>query len=396
MNGSLRVSVIIPTYNRPEYLRQAVASVLAQTFPDLEVIVVDDGSGGETAAMMAAFSDPRVQYIYQENAGRSAARNRGMAAARGEFIALLDDDDLYLPHKLAVQVAFLDSHPDTGLVVGGAQVIAPDGKITGLWKAWQDQPQLALPACLYACPFTPAMVLFRRRLDALDVWFDRETEPAEDKDFWLRLLLAGCRMEWDREIVCAYRQHAGSSQHDKERYHHSRMRLWDKLYARDDLPECVRSEQPAIYAHTYVQGACVAYAAGQMQTGRERLLQSVEANPQAGHGDPPPIVSLIVAVAAHEAGEPAALVNTVFSNLPPALSHLRTYRGYALSALHMQRVFNAHAAGAQPPLREWLQGVRRDPRWLRNRGVWAILVRNLARLPAQATREVASNGRTEP
>ena len=109
------VSVIIPSYNRSRLCRQAVSSVLSQTYANVEVIVVDDGSTDDTEQVISGM-DERVRYIRQENAGVSAARNRGLEAARGELIAFLDSDDLWLPWKLEAQVGLLEAFPDVGMV----------------------------------------------------------------------------------------------------------------------------------------------------------------------------------------------------------------------------------------------------------------------------------------
>jgi glycosyltransferase involved in cell wall biosynthesis len=120
------VSVIIPTHDRAVLCRRAVASVLAQTHGDLEVIVVDDGSRDGTREAVEGM-DPRVRYIWQENAGVAAARNRGMAAARGEFIALLDSDDLFLPWKIEAQLAAMRFFPRAGMVWTDMVAVDPQG-----------------------------------------------------------------------------------------------------------------------------------------------------------------------------------------------------------------------------------------------------------------------------
>jgi len=105
----IKVSVIIPTYNRAEYVTQAIDSVLAQTYADYEIIVVDDGSTDNTKDVLLPYMD-RIRYIYQENAGASAARNTGIKAAKGDWIAFLDSDDEWLPEKLAVQMCAVERH----------------------------------------------------------------------------------------------------------------------------------------------------------------------------------------------------------------------------------------------------------------------------------------------
>lgn len=379
LGGIPKVSVVVPTYNRSAFLRQAIQSVMDQTCQDIEILVVDDGSIDDTASVITGFGDQRIVYIHQENTGRSAARNRGLAQARGEYVAFLDDDDFYLPNKLAIQAAYLDSHGEIGLVAGGAQIIGADSTLVRTWETWKDCPQLILPICLYACPLLTCSVLLRRSwLAALDHWFDPQMDRAEDTDFWIRLLAAGCAMTWTPDIVSAYRQHPASSQGDAARYQRGYLRLLDKLYACADLPPAVQAERSRLYAHYHVVGACHAYAAGQIDAGQDGLQQAVTAAPEILAGQPPSIVSSIVGVAGSNGiADPSGVIDVVFGHLPPALAHLRSYRRNALSALHMQRVFAAHSNGASPRLSDWTQGVYQNPRWLANRGVWSILVRNV-------------------
>src|ERR1041385_3866377 len=98
--NSPKVSVIIPTYNHAEYLPEAIQSVLEQTYPDFELLIVNDGSTDHTGEVVQQFTDPRIHYLEQENRGATAARNTGICASSGELIALLDADDLWHPEKL--------------------------------------------------------------------------------------------------------------------------------------------------------------------------------------------------------------------------------------------------------------------------------------------------------
>ncbi|MEO8140743.1 MAG: glycosyltransferase [Gemmatimonadota bacterium] len=128
MTAISTVSVVIPSYNRAGWLPGAVASVLAQTAPPLEILIVDDGSTDNSAEVCAGFPAP-VRYIRQPNAGVSAARNRGIAEAKGEWIALLDSDDLWIPEKLAVQLALHATRSAIGWSATGALTIGPDGSV---------------------------------------------------------------------------------------------------------------------------------------------------------------------------------------------------------------------------------------------------------------------------
>ncbi len=124
------VSVVIPTFNRAALVGRAIRSVLAGTVADIEVLVIDDGSTDDTADVVAAIGDPRVKFIRQENAGANAARNCGIEAARGRFVAFQDSDDEWLPQRLAAQLAILDAATDPAntVVFGRVEFRWPDGK----------------------------------------------------------------------------------------------------------------------------------------------------------------------------------------------------------------------------------------------------------------------------
>ena len=122
------VSVVIPTYNRATIVRAAINSVVGQSYPNVEVVVVDDGSRDDTRQVVESYGPP-VRYLSQANSGVSAARNRGFAAARGEFIALLDSDDEFLPWKLEAQVRVLRAHPEVGMVWTDMAAVNENGEL---------------------------------------------------------------------------------------------------------------------------------------------------------------------------------------------------------------------------------------------------------------------------
>ena len=121
------VSVIIPAYNCDRYISKAIASVFEQTYTDYELIVVDDGSTDDTAQLIRSYGD-RLNYIYQTNQGVAQARNSGLAAAQGQYIAFLDQDDLFLPYKLASQVTLLEQNLSLGMANSGWQIVNERGE----------------------------------------------------------------------------------------------------------------------------------------------------------------------------------------------------------------------------------------------------------------------------
>jgi len=143
------LSVIVPTFNRAHFLPRAVDSALAQSFRDLEVIVIDDGSADGTADLLASRygGDKRVRYFQQENAGVSAARNAGLRAAQGQYIALLDSDDWWQPWKCELQIRCLEALPEVGMVWTDMQAVGADGKVfepkflKQMYSAYRDFPE---------------------------------------------------------------------------------------------------------------------------------------------------------------------------------------------------------------------------------------------------------------
>ena len=182
------VSVIIPTCNRAHLLPRALQSVLAQTFTDFEVLVIDDGLKDDTAPVVASYNDPRLRYLPQpENRGVSAARNRGLREARGPFIAFLDDDDEWLPEKLARQVTlFRRSPPDVGLIYTGVENVLSDGRrrIQAATARGDLSRTLLVKNVLHGAASNGMM---RRQIITEIGFFDEHISAIEDYDYWLRL-----------------------------------------------------------------------------------------------------------------------------------------------------------------------------------------------------------------
>ena len=188
------VSVIMPAYNVEPYIGEALKSALAQTFADLEVVVVDDGSKDGTADVVKAIAatDSRVRLAQQSNRGLAAARNTALRAARGDCLALLDSDDLWEPEFLATQVAILDAKPHVDIVTGNGWYLEGPrhGQLARPYPDPRPDPQLASIIGDEWSVFI--MSVFRRRVYTDIGPFDESMRSNEDYDFWLRAALAGC------------------------------------------------------------------------------------------------------------------------------------------------------------------------------------------------------------
>ena len=181
------VSVVIPTFERRALMCEAVASVLAQTFADFELIVVDDGSQDDTVGELAArFADSRLRVVRQENRGASAARNRGVAEARGEWLAFLDSDDTWLPPKLERQLQMLADHPEAPACYTG-EIWYRDGRWANPRNVHTKYSGWIFPYCLPLCIISPSSILMKRALFETLGGFDETLPACEDYDLWLRL-----------------------------------------------------------------------------------------------------------------------------------------------------------------------------------------------------------------
>jgi len=180
-----QVSVIIPTYNRAHILMRAVDSVLAQTFQQIEILVIDDGSTDNTPEMLNAYGG-RIRVLSQENGGVSLARNVGIQAASGQFIAFLDSDDAWMPDKLERQVAALTAQPQLPLC-HTEEIWIRNGVRVNPKKKHRKRGGYIFPYCLPLCVISPSSSILRRELLDEVGLFDEHLPACEDYDLWLRI-----------------------------------------------------------------------------------------------------------------------------------------------------------------------------------------------------------------
>jgi glycosyltransferase involved in cell wall biosynthesis len=216
-----RVSVVIPTYNRAALLVEAVQSALAQTFGDLEVIVADDGSTDGSAELVAGLGDERVEVLRLDHSGIPAvARNAAFSRSRGEFVAFLDSDDVWIPEKLERQLAVLNRSPGVGLVCSNASVIDENGNEIRDRYLPPDQGSSGdvLEELLDVNFVVNSSTVARRELVERVGAFseDPRLRAVEDYDLWLRLG-ATCEVVYLAEELVGYREHRESVRADVPR-----------------------------------------------------------------------------------------------------------------------------------------------------------------------------------
>lgn len=182
------VSVVMPAYNAAGFVRRAVDSVLAQTWADLELLVVDDGSTDGTQGVLASYGD-KLHLLAQPNAGPAAARNHGLQRTRGEYVAFLDADDHWHPRKLERQLQLMQSRPELGFCSTATKVVSESGAAVGDWPCGIGNDRL--PDVLFvrsaAISGSTSGVLARRTLLLEAGGFDESLRGFEDPDLWIRL-----------------------------------------------------------------------------------------------------------------------------------------------------------------------------------------------------------------
>jgi glycosyltransferase involved in cell wall biosynthesis len=204
-----RISVIIPTYKHRDFILAALHSVFAQTFSDYEIIVVNDGSPDDTAQLLKPRIDSgRIRYLEQPNAGQAAARNRGLRDARGEFIAFLDDDDLWPPHKLQWQFDAMRADPSLGAIAGIARQVDEQLRPFGMSPFF---PEITFQSLFLGNPLlSPGQALIRADLLRDLGGFNEAIWGTDDWDLWFRIARQS-RMQMRNECALTYRVHRGNA-----------------------------------------------------------------------------------------------------------------------------------------------------------------------------------------
>lgn len=250
MTKSPVASLIVPAFNVAATIAETLESLLAQTFTDFELIVVDDGSSDDTADVVARFPDPRLRIVYQANLGLAGARNTGIHHARGAYIAFCDADDLWLPEKLELHIAHLEANPDVGISFSGSQMIDETGAPLGI----SQKPRLRNITAAHIFKRNPigngsAAVIRRTALDGMvyrptgeierDWWFDETFRQSDDIEAWARFALT---LDWRIEGIpgelTLYRIHRGALSANVQRQYDTWLRMAARMKAIS--PEFIR------------------------------------------------------------------------------------------------------------------------------------------------------------
>lgn len=399
-----KVTVIIPTYNRREYVQEAIDSVITQTFHDYDIIVIDDGSTDGTREALPERYGDQIHYVWQTNQGESAARNHALARATGHYIAFLDSDDLWLPDKLDKQVALLEQQQDIGAAFCQAWIINEFGQriaANPLGEGLADERLTLENLCLDNDVVGPSTALVRRNIFDQVGGFDAQIHYGEDWDLWLRIA-AEHRLVTIPEPLASLRRHQGTqsyypSPEKNLRRLNDHLTLLNKAFATwpDRLSPDLRN---TALARRYTQAALTDIAVNNLSAGAVHLqaIQGIAPdtlNDMATFGQPTVDYAALIA----EDGTTANLeqargyVQRVMAQLRTIGSGDLGFERQVLGRACVTLGFIAYQHHRTDTARRYfMQAMRYDRRWMRNRGVLSIMAESM--LGASFMRAIRQRG----
>ena len=214
------VSIVMCAYNAANFINETIDSVLAQTFTDFELIIVNDGSTDHTSKIVKFYTDPRIVLVEQKNAGPAAARNTAIQHAAGKYLAILDSDDLWLPVYLEKMLGIFQSDPKIDFAYPNAELFG-----TPYWndKRYMDRDPSSLPVTLDKLISRECNVfissIFKREIIAKVGGFDPELKGSEDLDLWFRICQAGYQFTFTTEVLVKYRKRDDSLSSGSENFY---------------------------------------------------------------------------------------------------------------------------------------------------------------------------------
>lgn len=295
MHPTPTVSVIVPAYNVQKYISEALQSLVCQTWQSFEVLIVNDGSTDGTAEAVEPWCqrDPRFHLLSKPNGGLASSRNWGIRHARGEFIALLDADDRYLPQKLATHVEILQHHSEVGIVYSVSRIIRDDGRPT--WLTLSGRPIHSDPLLAMLCKNFighGSNAIFRRALFDQIGGFNESLRSCEDLDFWLKVAEQGShRFYRHPQVLCEYRVRPSGLSFNVKKMQECGEQVLQAAFNRST--EKVRTMMPTAYAFFYRLLARLALTAQEPELAKEYIAKAVASDGSIFWRDPRSLLTLI-------------------------------------------------------------------------------------------------------
>ena len=315
--NSPAVSVIMPVYNGAGHLEKAIRSVLAQTVPDIELVIANDGSTDDSDAIVRSIDDPRIRYVpLERNQGADVARTRAFEASTGTWIAMLDQDDEMHPRKLEAHLEHVQRHPDDELTYNPRYDLLCSGR--GIWQMFRPPEKIALADLLLGFPISPSEAILTRDL-MKRTWRESADVPFHGGEIlWYgRHWMSGVRFGFIDETLNYRRYHPG------RRYSDIEGSCGDYLYAQNTVfddprcPEEVRALRPVAQAWSRIVWCCHAFAQDETELAQELLRKAIALNPAVLTGTPASLVEHFTNFSiTDDTRDHEALLRKLFRNLP--------------------------------------------------------------------------------
>lgn len=254
------VSVVIPTYNAAHYLVEAVDSVLRQSFQDFEILVMDDGSTDDTEEVARRYHS-KVRYFSQQNSGVAIARNHGIERALGRYVAFLDADDIWAPHKLEIQLAAMADHKDYRICYSAFTITTADLTPISVNRSRRQAHALEDLLLRGNVIATPTTVMGERALFRASGGFDPALSQCADWDMWVRLAAQTDFLYIDEPLAC-YRRHGANMSRNAPLLERDSLRVLEKGFAMDGVADGLRARRRFALARNYMVVAGTHFHAG--------------------------------------------------------------------------------------------------------------------------------------
>ena len=333
------VSVIIPTFKGAQFLGEAIQSVLNQSYPHFELIVVNDLSPDRTDQVVDQFDDSRIKYIvHEENLGAVAARRTGVWASSGEIIAFLDQDDWFHQDKLVTHVNYLQQHSEIGVTYNARFEYEQEFKVVR--KIWQPPDSVTLAELVLGFPFSPSDTVLRRKLALRDdIWdqsyvnrYGEMIFNGAEIIFGGRLALTGVKFANVGKALNFRRYHPRRVFSDILKRCETEIFCQSMILDDPRCPDDIRSMRDTAYMNTYLYWSYYAFSQNETALGQSLLRKAVGLKPALVKGQPCELVKFMMYDSASDSSiEMEEHLVMIFDQLPPEFSSLSTQFGWAKS-----------------------------------------------------------------
>lgn len=330
-----RISVVLPAYNGADTIEQAICSVIEQSDPRWELLVTDDASTDATRDVVRRVADPRVRLLeHDTNRGPDAARFTALVASKGDLVAFLDQDDLFLPAKLGAHIAYMDRHPEIGLAYNPFYVVTEPGHRPE-FISYPPSP-VSLSDLVGGFPLPPSTWVFRRHWALFqDIWDPATMLRGREVVLLGRLFVAGCRFGLVDEVLNVRRVHRGRRFAAPALKCAEERRCQEMMLADPRCDAATRAIAATAGADTCLMWANVALVQGETETGLELIAQAIALDPSLAAGEPHPLADYFLGHAVMEAADPEAQIRRVFAQAARAVPALFPAAVWAVAQAHL-------------------------------------------------------------